>query len=581
MGRIPEATLEAITQRASIVDVVGRYVKLKRQGRQMVGLCPFHSERTPSFSVNPEQGLYYCFGCQAGGSLFNFVMEIEGLSFPQAVKKLGEEVGIEVEFNEEETDEQRERKRLLELLERTTQFYHEMLLKSPLGKPALRYCEERGLELNTIEKFRLGWAPESGNALAKKLPSAGYTPTEGVEAGVLRERGGHVVDTLRGRLVFPILDAQGRALAFGGRVLGQGTPKYLNTPETELYAKRRHLFGLATHRGAISRAEKAVVVEGYLDVIAMSQVGVPLGVASLGTALTEEQTQLLARYARDVILAYDADRAGESATLKAIELFEKVGLRVSVAPLEQGQDPDSLARSGGAEAVERCLDSAVSVIEFLMARAERRLDLSTPEGKQDFAREVLPAIGRIQDSTRRDGYLASVASKLRVSETQLGWKLQSNLTASRPAQGGRRRSRLLDDTEKMLLRICALEPKWISQVKSELELSCFRPDFRRLFGVIYQLEGKEEPISLQELLPGIEDQDMVAQVAEILAKEPLSTLEEDVQKHVHAINIRLKKSRLEELSPEVVSAINAGTLDPADEKYQEYRRLQQQLKGVR
>lgn len=566
--------------RLSIVDVVGRFVKLRRSGRRYVGLCPFHNEKTPSFGVEPERNLYYCFGCQAGGSVFNFLMEMEGLTFRQSVQKLGAEVGIEVVFEEQDSEEQDAKRRLLELLERTALYYHEMLLKSPLGRPALDYCRQRQLSNETMIRFRLGWAPGDGQALAVKIKQAGYTQEEGERAGVLREKGGRYRDTLRERLVFPIQDVQGRVIAFGGRVLGDGMPKYLNTPETEVYSKRRNLFGLATHRGAISRAERAVVTEGYLDVIGMSQVGVELGVASLGTALTEEQARLLSRYTRDVILAYDADRAGESATVKAISLFEEAGLRVSIAQMEPGQDPDGLARSGGRDAVEQLLQGSVSVIDFVIGRASRHHDLKSPEGKQDFSREVLPAIGKIADSVRRDAYLRKVASLLGVSEQRLGWRVQSQRVANSPARGVRRRRSY--DSEETLLRICAVEPRWIATVKSRLDLgSLQRSELAPLFAAIFDQEGKEEPIGLQDLVVDMQDRESVVFVTELLAQELPSTSEDDMEKLLKSVEQRVQQSRLEQLRAEVLRATAEGRLNSDDELYQEYLQLQQQLKGVR
>ena len=580
MSRIPDQTIEQIMTRISIVEVVGRYVKLKRSGRRMVGLCPFHNEKTPSFGVDPERNLYYCFGCQAGGSVFNFLMEMEGLNFRQSVQKLGAEVGIEVVFTEDDSEEHESRKRLLELLERTAVYYHDLLFKSPLGKQGLEYCARRGLGRPIMEKFRLGWAPGDGKALAIKVKQAGYTEEDGVLAGVLRERGGKVQDTLRNRLVFPICDVQGRVVAFGGRVLGDGTPKYLNTPETEVYSKRHHLFGLSNHRGAISRAEKAVVAEGYLDVIAMSQVGVELGVASLGTALTEEQTRLLSRYTRDVILAYDADRAGQSATVKAIELFEQAGLRIFVATMAEGEDPDTLARDGGPQAVEALIEDAISVIDFAIRRAAGRFDLKTPEGKQDFSREVLPAIGRITDSVRRDAYLRRVASMMGVSEQRLGWKLQSQKTASSgPSRSPRRRAL---DSEETLLRICAVEPRWIAKVRERLAPNSFqRKDLRPLFQAVFEHEGREEPIGLQQLVGDIEDREAVVFVTELLAQEPPHTSEDDMEKLLRSVEQRSRQSRLEQLRQEVLRATAEGKLSSEDELYKEYLQLQQQLKGVR
>lgn len=578
MARIPAKTIDEILDKASVADVLGRYVQLRRQGSRMVALCPFHAERTPSFSVDPEKGVWYCFGCQEGGSVFQFLMKVEGLSFPEAVRKLGEEVGVAVEATEEVTPEDLQRKRLLDLLERCALFFHELLLRSPLARPALEYCRDRGISDETIQKFRLGWAPEGGAALAVKLQEAGYSRQEGLEAGVLRERGGRAQDLLRARLVFPIADAQGRILAFGGRVLGDGTPKYLNTPETQLYSKRLHLYGLAQNKGAISRADRAIVVEGYLDVLGVHQAGLPLALASLGTALTEEQVRLMRRYTQNVVLAYDADRAGEAATLKAIELFEKVGLRASVAVLPGGEDPDSVARKRGRVGLEECFGQARSVVDHLIARAEARFDLTSSEGKQDFSREVLPAIGKILDPVRRDAYVVKVASKLGVTETQVAWKLNSFLSRGKLQA---RRQRDPFDIEERLLKLCATETRWIGPVRQRLDPECIsRDDLRPLFLALFEMEGRESPVALQDILSTSDDPALAQRWAALVLEDGPETTEEDVSKLIGQIRRRALQGRLEALREEIVKATEAGTLQSDDHRFQEYRSLQQQLKGV-
>lgn len=322
MPKIPDETLNEILRRADMVAIVGRYTQLRKNGAAFLGLCPFHNEKTPSFRVNPERGAFMCFGCGEKGGLFQFMMKIESLPFPEVVRRLGHEVGVEIVVEESDDAETARRKRLLELLERCSHYYHELLVKSPLGKEALEYLYRRGLDKATIDRFRLGWAPTGGTALMQKLNSSGYRSEEGEEVGVLRERNGRYTDMLRARVIFPIFDIQDRVVAFGGRVLDDSQPKYLNSPETFIYSKRRNLYGLQLHRGEISKQDRALIVEGYLDVVSVSKVGIGIAVASLGTALTSEQSALLRRYTKNVTMAYDADRAGQNATVKGIELFE-------------------------------------------------------------------------------------------------------------------------------------------------------------------------------------------------------------------------------------------------------------------
>ncbi len=581
MARIPQETIDEILRRANMVDIVGRYTQLRKQGSAYLGLCPFHSERTPSFRVNPERGVFFCFGCQEKGGLLQFLSKVENLDFVETVKKLGSEVGIEVLLDERPDDpEVTRRRRLLELLERCSLYYHELLTRSPVGKEALAYLEGRGIRQETIQRFRLGWAPDSGQALLRKLESSGYQGEEGELVGVLRQRHGRYTDTLRGRVVFPIFDTQDRVLAFGGRVLDQSQPKYLNTPETFLYSKRRNLYGLNLHRQEISRQDRALVVEGYLDVVSLDQVGVGLGVASLGTALTSEQCALLRRYTRQVVLAYDADRAGESATLKGIELFEEAGLRVEIAPLPPGEDPDSLARNQGKTGVEAVLSGATAVIDYLMDKMAERFDLSRPEGKEDYAREVLPALEKITDRVRRDAYVVRLANRMRISEQQIAWRLQSKEQGTRLR---RQRGKIDPRTpEARLFRICVAHLDWFRQVQTS-----FRPEwvvserYRPLFNALWQVEISEQPLQLQDLARHLEDPEASADLTELLLEPPPSSTWEDVEKLIQSLCAKHDLLRLEQLRREVPAEIEAGTLKADDERYLEYIRLQKRLKGAR
>jgi DNA primase len=578
VAKIPEAIVDEVLRRADMVAIIGRYTQLNKRGSAWLGLCPFHTEKTPSFKVNPERGVYYCFGCKEKGGLANFLMKVESLNFPEVIQKLGQELGIEVTVEESDDPEELRRKRLLELLERCSHYYHELLTRSPVGKDAMAYLRQRGLDDKTIARFRLGWAPPSGQALLQKLNASGYHDEEGEAVGVLRERQGRYSDMLRNRVVFPIFDAQDRVVAFGGRVLDQSQPKYLNTPETSLYSKRRNLYGLNLHRQEISRQDRALIVEGYLDVISVSLVGVPIAVASLGTALTGEQSALLRRYTRNVVMAYDADRAGQAATVKGIELFEQAGLRVSIAPLSSGEDPDSLARQQGKAGVEQMLESACSVIDYVIAQNEQRFDLSRPEGKEDFAREVLPALEKIQDPVRQQAYVVRVARVLGINENRVQWRLSSQ------RQGAviQRNRGQIDPRcpEARLFRVCISHPEWFEQVRSKISPDLIVSDrFRPLFAALWQLRVGDQPLQLQDLSPHLEDPEAFADLTELLLEPPPTTTADDVEKLTKSLRDKFDQQRQEQLGREVLAAIEAGTVDP--EKYQEYLQLQRRLKGAR
>ena len=599
MSKIPSEKLELISSRIDAVDVIGRYVQLKVRGRKALGLCPFHGERTPSFSVDVEKGLWYCFGCSEGGSVYNFLMRIEGLSFPQAVKKMADEVGVPLELNERTDPEADYRDRLRELLERTAQYYSELLFRSPLGAQARDYLESRGLKMETAEKFRLGWAPPSGDALVGKLQKAGYTREDGVKAGVVRERSGK--DLLRNRLVFPITSASGKVIAFGGRIIhadpDKKTPKYLNTPETEIYSKREHLYGLSFHRGGISRAKEALVMEGYLDVIAVSQAGYPLAVASLGTALTEEQCRLLARYARKVHLFYDADRAGKSATEKAIELFEKAGLLVHVSQLGAGEDPDSIIREKGPEAFGEIKKATVGVVDYLIAQKAEEFDLTTRAGKAEFLESVFPAVSKVRDDMARSDYVRPLSTQLGMTETVVAERVQAlrsgrKVAPLKPvfqtdsAENGTlpvkpvSRSRSSLHAEERLLSLMLKKPEWNQFVFENLgpeDLS--RRELRPFLEVLLQFRSNDRPLSWTDLAIGDPTEETVW--ARLMAADVPESTQADMERLISDIKRNGLEPRYELIRQQVLEGMSQGTVGPDSELYKEYRYLQKRLKGTR
>lgn len=605
MSRISQETLLAITARVSAADIIGRYVQLKKQGRELVGLCPFHAERTSSFSVNPEKGLWHCYGCGEGGSIFTFLEKIEGLSFVQAAKKLADEVGIEVVIDGLKDEKAERRELLLELLERAALFYSELLLRSPIASSAREYLAGRGISLESMQKFRLGWAPASGDALARKLLQAGYEQGLGVDTGLLRQRGSHYFDMLKARLVFPITGASGKVIAFGGRLLGSekdaSGPKYLNTPESELYQKRENLYGLSFHRGSISRTNEAMVMEGYLDVIAVSQAGFPLSVASLGTALTESQCRLLARYTKRVHLFYDADRAGRSATEKAIGLFEQTGLQVHVALMEQGQDPDSVIRERGAEAFQAIKNSTVPVVDYLIGRKSQEYDLASESGKEDFLKSTLSAIAKVQDEAKRDRYAVKVAGmtyspeRVVVSRVQVLRKAfvkedrkQKEFSVSSPPtaarlilQGGTKDGEKTTlHAEERLVALLIQQPKWISRAAERIqpdELS--RVELRPLLKVLLQQRSIERPLAWVEL--GESKRESEGIWARLSVTPLPESSDEDMERLIKDIKVMSLEPRYEYLRRSVLEGLKAGEIGPESIVYQEYVEIQQRLKGTR
>ncbi|MEK9754094.1 MAG: DNA primase [Rhodospirillaceae bacterium] len=403
--------LDELRARVGIADVVGRRVKLTRKGREHSGLCPFHKEKTPSFTVNEEKGFYHCFGCQAHGSVFDFVMETEGLTFPEAVEKLAADAGMQVPRDSpEERERQKKRQTLLDVVEMAANLY-ERALRMPEGRIGLEYLKRRGLSDATIKRFRLGFAPDGRGWLKAALAREGVDETLMLGAGLVikpdDDRGGPPrasYDRFRGRVMFPIADRRGRIIAFGGRIIADGEPKYLNSPETPLFQKGTTLYGLNLAGAAARQSDQLIVTEGYMDVITLAQAGFEGAVAPLGTALTEEQIQLLWKVVREPILCFDGDAAGQRAAAKAAERalpFLKPGYGLRFAVLPEGQDPDDLVNSGGAEAMRALIEAAPALSEMIWRIETGGRIPAAAEARAALEAKLKEHSRRIQDPTVR------------------------------------------------------------------------------------------------------------------------------------------------------------------------------------
>ena len=409
--------LDELRARLGLTEIVGRRVRLRRSGREASGLCPFHNEKTPSFTVSEEKGFFHCFGCGAHGDVIGFTMRVEGLSFPEAVEKLAAEAGLDVpQPSRAEREAERRRADFHGALEACCRFF-ERELAGPRGGAARAYLERRGIDPETAARFRLGYAPDSRTALRGAVMSGSLTEALLVETGMLiRPDDGTPYDRFRGRVTFPIADRRGRVIAFGGRLLGDGRPKYLNSPDTPLFDKGRVLYGMAAARRAAHETGRVVVVEGYTDVIALARSGIAEAVAPLGTALTESHLAELWRMADEPILCFDGDEAGRRAAHRAAERalpLLRPGKSLQFVRLDAGEDPDGLVASGGRAAVDACLARRRDLIETVweIAAAGRRFD--TPERAAGFERELERLVGRIDDGKVRYHYLDALRRRAR------------------------------------------------------------------------------------------------------------------------------------------------------------------------
>jgi DNA primase len=427
---------DRVKQQADIVRVVGEYVRLKKSGQNFTGLCPFHSEKTPSFAVHPVKQIYHCFGCGAGGDVFKFVMEMDKLTFPEAVRAVAEKCGIAIPKARERTPEERrenqQRSALVELHREAAAFFVQQLNGTQEGRAAKAYLLDRGLDSEAVERFGLGFAPSGGEALLRAM-KAKY-PDKVLEvsglfskdqngpvrlpAGQAGPAGGRLFDRFRRRVIFPIANESGKIVAFGGRALGDDLPKYLNSPETPIYTKSNVLYHLDCAKESLRQRDFAVLVEGYMDAIAVALAGISNVVASCGTSLTETQVKLLSRFTRRVIVNYDPDTAGQAATERSLAILLEQGAEVRVLALPGGKDPDSFIRSEGAAAYSKLLAEAPAYVDYLIARA-RKMDLSTAEGKLRAVNFLMPYVQRIPDRILRSEWATRIAQQLRIEEPVL------------------------------------------------------------------------------------------------------------------------------------------------------------------
>lgn len=439
-GRIGEDTIREIRERTDIVEIVSSYLPLRRAGANHLGLCPFHAEKTPSFNVNAARQIFHCFGCGVGGNVFSFLMRLEGLSFPEAVRRLGERAGIEVEaenLSAEELREREEQEQLTRVTEVACEFYQKILLEEKEGAPARRYLRQRGYDGEIARQFRLGFAPERWEALVAHLSSKGFDPRWAREVGLIRTRdGGGDFDLFRRRLLFPICDLRGRVVAFGGRVLDDSLPKYINSSESRLYHKGRLLFGLYQAREAMRQGGEGIVVEGYFDQLALYRAGFPQAVATCGTAMTPEHARLLKRYCQKLLLLFDQDAAGLKATFRAMDVLLAEGLAAAVVTLDPGDDPDSFVRRCGAEEMRRRLTAARPVLEVFIEHTLAEQGESI-EGRARGVQEILPRLRRLPNEIERNLYLQALAERTGVDlpllRRQLNGAGSSPASAARPA----------------------------------------------------------------------------------------------------------------------------------------------------
>ena len=561
--RYSDDIIEEVRQKNDIVDVVSQYVKLTKKGSSYFGLCPFHNEKTPSFSVTPGKQMYYCFGCGAGGNVFNFIMEYENYTFGEALKHLADRAGVElpkIEYSKEVREKAQEREELLEINKQAAQYFYYQL-RTEKGTQGYRYLTERGLSEETMRKFGLGYSDKFGGGLYQFLKSRGYSDDRLRESGLFNvdERHG-MYDKFWNRVIFPIMDVNNRVIGFGGRVMGDGKPKYLNSPETRIFDKSRNLYGLNVAR--TTRQKYLILCEGYMDVISMHQAGFTNAVASLGTALTSGHASLLKRYTQEVLLLYDSDEAGIRAALRAIPILREAGVNSRVVNLHPYKYPDEFIKNLGAEAFEERLSQASDSFIFRISTAENEFPMKEPQGQNRFFERCAEMLLELKDELERNLYIEAIVRKYRgqygISAEDLRKRVNTLALKGTPAEhrvqpkksqdGASRKKKdsASDQAQKLMLTWMVTYPKIFDKVAQYLTPEDFVvPLYREVAGMLFE-QRKEGEVNPARLLNSFTDSEEQREVASLFnATIHLETPQEQDQAFADTL-LRIKTESLAE-----------------------------------
>lgn len=502
-----EDLVEEVRMKNDIVDVISGYVKLQKKGSSYFGLCPFHNEKSPSFSVSPSKQMYYCFGCGAGGNVFTFIMEYENYSFPEALKMLADRVGVplpEAEVNEEMKKQQNLRSSILDVNKMAAKYFYYQL-RSENGAQAMKYLKDRALSDDTIHRFGLGFSNKYSNDLYKYLKSKGISDELLAQSGLMNvdEKRG-MYDKFWNRVIFPIMDVNGKVIGFGGRVMGEGKPKYLNSPETKVFDKSRNLYGLHIARSA--RKKNILVCEGYMDVISMHQAGFTNAVASLGTALTSQHASLLRRYTEEVILTYDSDEAGVRAALRAIPLLKEAGVSAKVLSMKPYKDPDEFIKAEGAEAFQERIDNAQNSFLFEIDVLQKQYDMKDPQSKTLFYEETAKKLMAFETEIERENYIEAVASRygvgfdnLRKLVNRMAIKGSTVRVAERPKAARTEKEEGIRKSQKLLLTWLIEYPGLYGYVKNYIRKEDFTTQlYQTVAGLLFEQyeAGEKNPAKI-------------------------------------------------------------------------------------
>ncbi|MBN1383970.1 MAG: DNA primase [Elusimicrobia bacterium] len=549
---IPESTIQKVLNSVDIVEVIGESVRLTKAGRNFKARCPFHNEKTPSFMVSTEKQIFHCFGCNVGGNAISFVMKMEGLTYPEAIKKLAQKCGIEIkeEYSGKDAGQPQEREIIFKILEETAVFYQQFFDRDKIAK---NWVKKRGISEDTIKKFRIGYAPASSKTLLNAAIKKGYSRELLQKAGVVSSD----KDFFYNRIIFPIFDITGRVVAFGGRVLDdppqRTLPKYINSPETSVYSKSRVLYGL-NFAGKVIRDEgSAVILEGYIDVVMCHQFGFKNTVATLGTAFTQQHSSVLKRYTDNVVIAYDADNAGRSSALRSCDVLLADDLHVRVAQLPDGKDSDEILLSGGPDKLKTVFSNAKSYIDFLIDWKSGSFDPGTIEGKRDIAKIVLPVISKIPNAIVKSEYIKMLSERFGIKEEILNSEMAKiKPVFPRPAStDGIITKKNVSLAEHNLISVLIKDLKLIDSLPDFVQEDFNSPEIKKIFDLLLKLRkngtASVKPSELVEMLGS----DYVTQI--LMDDDGITDSDRFIKSYREAVLFNRDKRKLERLKKEDLS----------------------------
>ena len=583
MVRYSDDIIEEIISRNDIVDVISQYVTLKRSGRNFLGLCPFHKEKTPSFSVSPDKQIFHCFGCGVGGNVVHFVSKIENLNFKESLEMLADKAGMTLPTSNVEVDSKKQqlKEKVYKINEEVANFYHETLYM-PIAKPAQEYVKKRKLDNRTLKNFKIGYAP-NGNNLYKFLKEKGFEEEEILASTLVKKYNNGYVDTFRNRLMFPIMDIKNRVIAFGGRVLDSSLPKYINSPDTVVYNKGRNLYGLNVAKNA--KTDNVIMVEGYMDCVSLHQRGIPNAVASLGTALTEAQGRLLRKYFEKVVISYDSDGAGQAATLRGLEILKNIGCDVRILQMEGALDADEYVIKYGSGRFGLLVENAISLVEFKAKMLKKKFNLENVNDKIKFLKEIAKLLQGIDSKIEQEIYIDKISKEHNISKEALyaeinkqsGNNIGSNLleknktyitkpvNTSVPA--------VLQKRENAIIALLINGDKKVyEQIKQRISPEDMKLEVnKKIVETVYKEYEKTENTVNNIIELFNEDQEVINKLTEIMADENEAQVDDKTLENV--INV-YEKEKLTVLKAEIIQKLNSAKAE------EDIRSLEEELNAV-